>query len=87
MSNYWYLKMVILEFYIDEVRRNLYVEFSLIEEENGFYRIIELSFRDVKFYSPTIVSENDLSEIDDDFIKELLIEYFKENNLPEERSL
>lgn len=79
--------MVILEFYFDDVRNGLYVEFSLKEDDDKFYRSVELSYSDIKFYSPVIISEEDLRNIDDEFIKDLLLEYFKENDLPEEKSL
>jgi hypothetical protein len=79
--------MVILEFYFDDVRNGLYVEFSSKEDGDKFYRSVELSYSDIKFYSPVIISEEDLRNIDDEFIKDLLLEYFKENDLPEEKSL
>ena len=37
--------------------------------------------------TPEIVDELDLEDMDEDFIKDLIGQYLKENNLPEEKSL
>ena len=85
--NYECLKMNIIDFYYNEDTRGLYIEFSLLDDMDNVYRTIELSFKDVEYYSPTIISKNDMGSIDKDFIIDVLNQYFEENDLPEEKFL
>ena len=85
--NYECLKMNIIDFYYNEDTRGLYIEFSLLDDMDNVYRTIELSFKDVEYYSPTIISKNDMNSIDKDFIIDMLNQYFSENDLPEEKFL
>jgi hypothetical protein len=75
-------KMIIREFYLNEETGNLYIEFSTEEDGDDFYRILELTAEDVDFYSPSIIDED--TEIDEDFISEIIIEYLNHNDLPGE---
>ena len=77
--------MTIREFYLNEDTGGLYVEFSTKNDGDDFYRVLELTRDDIEYYSPTLLDED--SEIDDDFISELLFEYSKHNELPEEEIL
>jgi len=79
--------MKILEFNYNEDARTLYVEFSMPEDGDDYYRSIWLSVEEIEYYSPTILSENDLFSIEHEFITEILTGYFEDNNLPEERTL
>ena len=79
--------MIIHEFYYNDDNRVLYVEFSTKEDKDDFYRVLELSFDDIVFCSPDIIEEYDLREIESDFVIDLIVEYLKENDLPEELSL
>lgn len=79
--------MDILEFYYNDDNRRLYVEFSMKEDVDKFYRTIDLDFEDIELYSPNIITEDDIENIDNEFIIELLNQYFKENDLPEEETL
>ena len=79
--------MIIHEFYYNDDNRVLYVEFSTKEDKDDFYRVLELSFDDIVYYSPDIIEEYDLREIESDFVIDLIVEYLKENDLPEELSL
>jgi hypothetical protein len=80
--------MKIHEYYYNEVTKRLYVEFSTKEDSDSYYRIIEVPFKDVEFYSPTIIVEEDLiGGPDKYFIVDFLNEYFKDNDLPEEITL
>ena len=79
--------MIIHEFYYNDDNRVLYVEFSTKEDKDDFYRVLELSFEDIVYYSPDIIEEYDLNEIESDFVIDLIVEYLKENDLPEELSL
>jgi hypothetical protein len=79
--------MNILEYYYNDNNRILYVEFSTKEDGDSFYRVLKLDFEEVEYYSPEIISEDEMEDIDEDFIKELIEQYLKENDLPEEISL
>jgi len=81
------LQMNIIDFYYNEDTRGLYIEFSLLNDVDNVYRTIELSFKDVEYYSPTIITKNDMDSIDKDFIIDILNQYFDENDLPEEKFL
>ena len=60
--------MIIHEFYYNDDNRVLYVEFSTKEDKDDFYRVLELSFEDIVYYSPDIIEEYDLNEIESDLI-------------------
>ena len=76
--------MIIHEFYYNENSRRLYVEFSTNEDGDKFYRILELDYEDVEYYSPEIIEESDMDIIDEDFVKDLIDQYLKENEPPAE---
>jgi len=65
----------------------LYVEFSTEEDEDRFYRVLELDYDSIEYYSSDIISEEDLESIDEEFIIDLINNYIKENDLPEEKIL
>ena len=79
--------MNILEYYYNDNNRILYVEFSTKDDGDSFYRVLKLVFEEVEYFSPEIISEEDMENIDEDFVKELIEQYLKENDLPEEISL
>jgi hypothetical protein len=79
--------MTIHEYYYNDDNRVLYVEFSTKEDGDSFYRVLELNYEDIVYYSPQIIEEGDLDEIDVDFIIELINGYSDENGLPEELTL
>lgn len=79
--------MNIHEYYYNENGKNLYIEFSTKEDGDGFYRILELEYQDVMYYSPNIVAEDEINEVDEDFVIELIEQYLLNNDLPEELSL
>lgn len=79
--------MIIHEFYYNDDNRRLYVEFSTDDDSDNFYRVLNLGFEDIEYYSPEIIVEEDMEDIDEDFVKELIIQYAKENDLPEEKIL
>jgi len=76
--------MKIHEYYYNEDTRRLNVEFSIKKDEDKFYRIIDFDFSDIIYYAPYIISEEDLKEIDKSFVIDLLNQYLKDNDLPEE---
>jgi hypothetical protein len=65
----------------------LYVEFSTEEDGDDVYRILELIFEDVMFYTPNIMYESDMYNMDENDIIELVEQYLLGNDLPEEQSL
>lgn len=71
----------------NEDGRSLYVEFSTEEDGDNYYRSIWLSLDEIKFYSPDIFDEEEIYLLDEETIEEILIEYSKDNDLPEEQKL
>jgi hypothetical protein len=65
----------------------LYVEFSTDEDRDNFYHVLELSFQDIEYYSPDIIHERDLDDIDEDFVIDILVQYLNDNDLPEQLNL
>ncbi len=79
--------MTIIEYFYNDENRTLYVEFSTRRDRDRYYRVIELGFEDIEYNSPTIITEDEMNEIDEDFIIDLLTQYFEDNELPEEKTL
>jgi hypothetical protein len=79
--------MIIHEYFYNDNNRTLYVEFSTDQDGDNFYRVLRLTYEDIVYYSPQIMEEVDLDEIDEDFVIDLIKEYGEENDLPEELSL
>lgn len=77
--------MKIREFYLNDETGGLYIEFSTRKDGDDYYRVLDLSHDDIIFYSPTIIE--DISEVDNDLIIDIIIEYSKHNELPEEINL
>lgn len=75
--------MEIIDFYYDESDQILDVTFTT-DSGSDYYRNIQLSLRTIKFYSPTIIDEEDIIDGDEDLIVEILEEYFKKNDMPDE---
>jgi hypothetical protein len=79
--------MNIINYYYNDNTRRLHVEFSTKNDLDLFYRELNFEFADIEYYSPTIIKEQDMDDIDDDFIYDLISQYLTENDLPEEKSL
>ena len=79
--------MIIIEYFYNDDNRTLYVEFSTEEDKDKYYRVMELVFEDIEYNSPTIITEDEMDEIDEEFIIDLLTQYFENNELPEEKTL
>lgn len=79
--------MIIHEFFYNDDNRSLYIEFSTDNDGDNFYRVLNLGFEDIEYYSPQIIDDVDLEDIDEDFVIELINQYSKENDLPEEKTL
>ncbi len=67
--------------------RRLYIEFSTDQDGDEFYRVLELEYEDVIYYSPEIITEDDMNEIDNDFLIDIINQYIIDNELPEQLSL
>lgn len=76
--------MTIHEYFYNEDNRRLYVEFSTRRDGDRFYRVLELDYEEIEFYSPDIIVEEDLVEIGKSFIVDVILEYLKDNDLPDE---
>lgn len=79
--------MIIHDFYYNEDHETLFVEFSTKDDGEEFYRELKLELDVIEYYSPTIVDDETLSDLDEDFIIDLLKEYLKENDPPEQLTL
>jgi hypothetical protein len=77
--------MYIHEFFYNVHR--LYIEFSTKEDGEDFYRILELDYKDVIYYSSDIIDEADIFDFDENSVIDLIMEYLKENDLPEQLTL
>lgn len=77
--------MTIHEFYHNEKLNSLVIQFSLKNDTENTYRNIELIEQDVIYYSPTIVTREDIAEFTISDVVELLNNYFFNNEPPEEQ--
>ena len=77
--------MNIINYYYNEDFGILTTEFSTKEDGDEFYREAKLDIDETQYYSPTIV--DDLSNIDEDFVLEVINQYIMENDLPEQLTL
>ena len=76
--------MRIHDFYYNDDTRRLYVEFSIESDYDKFYRILDLDYTEVEYYSPDIITEEDLVDVDNSFIVDLITQYLEENDLPDD---
>lgn len=74
-------------YYYNENLELLFIEFSTKDDGDDFYRELKLDFNAIKYYSPTIIDQYDLHDIDEDFVLELLSQYLIDNDLPEQKNL
>jgi hypothetical protein len=79
--------MHIREFYYNDDNRILYVEFSTDNDGDETYRVLELTIEDVMYYSPGIIHENDMYDIEENDVVDMINQYATENDLPEESIL
>jgi hypothetical protein len=77
--------MTIHEFFYDN--RRLYVEFSTKEDGEDFYRILELHYQDIVYYSVDIIDESDIRDFEENSVIEIVRGYLNENDLPEQLTL
>jgi|SaaInl85LU_5_DNA_1037374.scaffolds.fasta_scaffold09954_4 hypothetical protein len=75
--------MEIIDFFYDEVSQILTVIFTT-DPDSDLTRTSHITLNDIKLYSTLSVDEEDVIECDEDFIIEILEEYFYDHELPEE---
>jgi len=75
--------MEIIEFYYDDVEQDMVILFNT-NSDSDLFRKINLSLDELMFYSPIILDEEDIEDCEEDLVLEILTEYFKENDMPEE---
>jgi len=79
--------MTIIEYYYNDANRMLYVEFSADSDGDDFYRVLELHFNDVEYYSPELMYEGDMDEIEESLVIDIIKRYLEDNDLPEQLNL
>ena len=79
--------MIIHEFFYNDDNRSLYIEFSTDNDGDETYRVLELTIEDVMYYSPGIIHENDMYDIEENDVVDMINQYATENDLPEESIL
>lgn len=79
--------MTIIEYYYNDANKMLYVEFSTDSDGDNFYRVLELHFNDVEYYSTDIIYEGDMDEIEENTIIDIITQYLEDNDLPEQLTL
>jgi hypothetical protein len=79
--------MNIREFYYNDDNGMLCIEFSTKKDGDDSYRLLELILEDVMYYSPNIMYESDMYNMEENDIIELIEQYLLDNDLPEEQSL
>lgn len=78
--------MKIIETYFNEDELILEIRFN-IDPDSDYYRSVKLSKEDIQYYSPTIIEDDEISELDNDLLIEILESYFDENDMVEEEFL
>jgi hypothetical protein len=76
--------MKLHEFYFNDNNGMLYVEFSTKEDGDDFYRVLELDFNDVSYYSSDIIYEDDLENLTKELTIDVIQNYISENGLPDQ---
>lgn len=76
--------MKILTYYYNYLVRMLFVEFSMEEDGDDFYRVIELSIDEVPKYSSDLIDDEFMEEIDSDSVIEIVENYLNDNGLPDQ---
>lgn len=79
--------MKIHDYFYNEETKRLYIEFSTKKDGDKFYRILDLDYSDVGYYSPNLITEDDLLEMDEMFVIDLINGYIEENGSPDEMIL
>ena len=78
--------MRIIESYFDEDEHILEIRFNT-NTDGDYFRSVKLSKEDIKYYSPSIVEDDEIPELDDDFLIEILESYFDQNEMSGEELL
>ncbi len=76
--------MNIINTYYNEDMKSLTIDFSLKEDNDEYYRTIDLSYDEIMYYTSEVIIETDLFELDDDFFIDIIENYLLTNDLPEQ---
>jgi len=78
--------MEIIETYFDEDEHILEVRYST-NPETDYFRSVKLTKNDIKYHSPIIIDDDEITELEDDSLIEILESYFYQNEMGEEELL
>jgi len=78
--------MIIIDLYYDQDEEILEVRYTL-DVDSDYYRSVKLTPHEIKYYSSTIIEDEDIPEIDEDSLIDILESYFNENEMGEEEFL
>lgn len=76
--------MKLHEYYFNDNNGMLYVEFSTKEDGDDFYRVLELDYNDISYYSSDIIYEEDLENVTKEMVVDVIENYISENGLPDQ---
>lgn len=76
--------MKLHEYYFNDNNGMLYVEFSTKEDGDDFYRVLELDYNDISYYSSDIIYEEDLENVTKEMVIDVIENYISENGLPDQ---
>jgi glutamate formiminotransferase len=62
----------------------LFVEFSVEEDGDDFYRVMELSIDEIQIYSTELIDDEFMENIDEDSVIEIVENYLFQNGLPDQ---
>ena len=78
--------MIIIDLYYDQDEEILEVRYTL-DVDSDYDRSVKLTPHEIKYYSSTIIEDEDIPEIDEDSLIDILESYFNENEMGEEEFL
>ena len=78
--------MEIIETYFDEDEHILEVRYST-NPETDYFRSVKLTTDDIKYHSPIIIDDDEITDLEDDSLIEILESYFYQNEMGEEELL
>ena len=62
--------MIIHDYYYNDANKVLLVEFSIKEDDDKIYRVLELTYSEIEYYSPEIITHEDLMDADENLLKD-----------------
>jgi lysyl-tRNA synthetase class II len=71
--------MTIINYKFKEDKGILKVYFTMFENDEEIDRTLNFDFWDIEYYLPNIMSVDDLTNLTDDMVYKLVLQYLKEN--------